>query len=139
MLTLQEYGMLVQQFLDRHHQEAGHILEDNSSMMAPVGLKILPEDGHCSFRPGNENCFLADTYPNNNSRQQLLAYNMNNDNMLILGDFYSPSTHAGKGYRCDLHPRWSRCGNYVCIDSLQNGTRQMYVYDIRQALDNSLL
>ena len=110
------------------------ILTDHTQDMIPLGRKTLSEDGHCSFRPGSEEWILTDTYPNSRHRQQLLAYNTNSNRLLILGDFHSPPTHTKTGYRCDLHPRWSCCGNKVCIDSLHDGTRQMYVYDVSEAL-----
>jgi hypothetical protein len=111
-----------------------YILTNHTQDMIPLGLKTLSEDGHCSFRPGSGELILTDTYPNARHRQQLLAYNTNSNRLLILGDFHSPPTHANTGYRCDLHPRWSHYGNKVCIDSLHDGTRQMYVYDVSEAL-----
>jgi len=31
-----------------------------------------------------------------------------------------------------LHPRWNRDGLAVCIDSVHEGERQMYVIDVSQ-------
>ena len=53
---------------------------------------------------------------------------------LELGRFHSPPRYAGP-VRCDLHPRWSRDGGQVCIDSVHEGSRQMYVIDAAKALD----
>ena len=30
--------------------------------------------------------------------------------------------------RCDLHPRWNRIGNQVCVDAIAtDGTRQLHI------------
>ena len=38
----------------------------------------------------------------------------------------------GKIARCDLHPRWNRDGRQVCIDSVHEDQRQMYLLDVSQ-------
>ena len=43
--------------------------------------------------------------------------------------FRSPPAYTGD-VRCDLHPRWSRDGRAVCVDSTDDGTRQVYVLDV---------
>ena len=39
--------------------------------------------------------------------------------------------------RCDLHPRVNRAGDLVCFDSTMEGTRSMYVIDIRRFLESN--
>lgn len=34
-----------------------------------------------------------------------------------------------RGIHCDLHPRWKADGAAACIDSIHEGTRQMYPVD----------
>ncbi len=46
-----------------------------------------------------------------------------------LNQFHSPKQFTGPA-RCDLHPRWSRDGRQVCIDSVHESARQMYVIDL---------
>jgi len=46
-----------------------------------------------------------------------------------IGGFYAPPELDGP-IRCDLHPRWNRDGTKVCIDSLHEGSRQIYVLDV---------
>ena len=47
----------------------------------------------------------------------------------MLGSFHA-DPGLGKENRCDLHPRWSRDGRQVCIDSVHESQRQMYVIDV---------
>ena len=37
--------------------------------------------------------------------------------------------------RCDLHPRWNRDGRQVCIDSIHEGNRHMYVLDVPRIVE----
>ena len=50
-----------------------------------------------------------------------------------LGAFHAPPEFDGP-LRVDLHPRWNRDGTALCIDSVHEGTRQMYTVDLRAAL-----
>ena len=49
-----------------------------------------------------------------------------------LGDFESKPPYRGE-WRCDTHPRSSRDGKLVCVDSPHGGDgRQMYLIDLRE-------
>ena len=38
--------------------------------------------------------------------------------------------------RCDLHPRWSRGNTMVCFDSTHELSRQIYVVDVKELVED---
>ncbi len=38
----------------------------------------------------------------------------------------------GKENCCDLHPRWHPDGTAVCVDSIHEGERQLYIADVSE-------
>lgn len=84
-------------------------------------------DGHCNISPDGQ-WMLTDTYPDMQGVQHLLVYHLTSGRIVQLGDF--PTRYNADPMRCDLHPRWSRDGKSVCIDSTHEGRRQIYVLDV---------
>jgi Tol biopolymer transport system component len=72
---------------------------------------------------------LTDEYPNAESNRPLILYNIAEGQRVDIDNLYSPPELAGE-LRCDLHPRWNRAGDKVCVDSAHTSERQMYVYDV---------
>ena len=97
--------------------------------MEVIGEGILTEDGHCSFSP-NQRWLLDDTYPDRHGVRTLLLYDLARSRRIDVGRFYTPAHIRGE-IRCDLHPRWSRDGRRVCVDSVHTGERQMYLVDLQ--------
>ena len=91
-------------------------------------------NGHQSYVPATDNAWLlTDTYPANN-QQELCLYHIPSKKKVSLGVFDSPSAYRGE-WRCDLHPRLSRSGTKVVIDSPHQGNgRQMYLIEIEDIL-----
>ena len=58
-----------------------------------------------------------------------MLYEMASGRRVDIGKFYSPPELRNE-LRCDLHPRWSRDGLKVSIDSAHTGERQIYVLDV---------
>jgi len=104
-----------------------YLCEDISDNIKIIGKGILTEDGHPSFFP-NSNIIITDTYPDKYREQSLIIYNMNNNETKTLSNFYIPCTFFGE-IRCDLHPRLSPNGAYVCVDNVQNNLRCMAIID----------
>ncbi|HID57473.1 TPA: hypothetical protein EYP37_13140 [Candidatus Poribacteria bacterium] len=93
-----------------------------------VGEGVLTCDGHCSYSPDGR-WVLTDTYPDRESKRALILYRCDDGVKIDIGRFYSPPELKGE-IRCDLHPRWSRDGRMVCIDSAHEGFRGLYVLDV---------
>lgn len=93
-----------------------------------VGPEVFDRDGHCSYSPDRK-WILTDTYPDKERMQTLILYRPADRKRIDVGRFYLSREHKGE-LRCDLHPRWSRDGRQVCIDSAHSGKRQMYVLDV---------
>jgi hypothetical protein len=102
-----------------------------------VGEGVLTCDGHCSYSP-DRRWILTDTYPDARRRRTLILYNVERKQRVDVGSFYSPPELDVGPYaemRCDLHPRWSRDGRAVCIDSAHEGLRQMYVLAVGEIVE----
>ncbi|MDA1044958.1 MAG: hypothetical protein O3C57_07015, partial [Verrucomicrobia bacterium] len=106
---------------------------DQTQHQEIVGSGLLLEDGHPSFSPNGE-FLLTDTYPDDCLDRHLLLFHPKQNRLDELGRFYEPLNYRGEK-RCDLHPRWSSSGRYVCVDSVYSGRRKMCVLDLGSASD----
>ena len=111
------------------HDSAFYLYEDGTREVKVVGKEIMIKNGHCSYLPGN-NSILNDAYPDQERKQEVYLYNVETNEKVQLGNFYSPPEYQGE-WRCDTHPRFSPDGRSVVIDSPHGGNgRQMYLIDI---------
>jgi hypothetical protein len=120
----------------RHNGSEGmFLLEPESGIAKPVNHSAMPADGHCSYSPGSaRRWILNDTPPDRNNDRWLYIYDTLTSRRVDLGRFHSPPMLAGD-FRCDLHPRWSRDGKRICIDSSHEGNRQIYIVDVSSILE----
>ncbi len=94
-----------------------------------LGEGLFATDGHCSYSP-DRRWVLTDTYPDREGYRTLILFDPAAERRVDIGRFRGPNP-ADAECRCDLHPRWSRDGRRVCIDSIhEGGERQMYVLDV---------
>jgi hypothetical protein len=114
------------------HGPGFYLFEDRpGGAVEIVGRGVLSADGHCSYLPGGE-WILSDTYPDSQRRQKPHLYHVATGRVVGLGSFVSPREYTGE-WRCDTHPRCSRDGRLVVIDSPQPGAgRQLHLIDIGQ-------
>ncbi len=115
----------------RDHGHSGHFRLVAHAREDPtiVGAGVLIEDGHVSFSP-DRGWVLNDTYPDRYDMRTLMLYRWADGKRVDLARLHSPKSRWWGEIRCDLHPRWSRDGSMLCIDSVHTGQRQMYVMDV---------
>ncbi len=119
------------------HGRRFYLFEDRDAAGADaeaVGPDVMTLDGHCTYVPGcDSEWILNDTYPGADRLRELYLYHVPTGRKVTLAHLYAPPDYEGE-LRCDLHPRTSRDGRTVCIDSAHEGGRQMYVLDIDEAI-----
>jgi len=117
-------------------QPAGfYVVEARTTRAEPVGAGIMTVDGHNTYLPEHPDWILCDTYPERTTRKQTpYLFHLPTRKRIDLGSFFLDPKYAGE-WRCDLHPRASRDGRYVAIDSphLGNG-RQVHLIEIESLL-----
>lgn len=93
----------------------------------------LNTDGHCSYSPDNK-WIITDTYPN---RKRLASVYLCREDGFCkrIARVFAPFRYDND-CRCDLHPRWSRDGRKVCIDSVHEGKRALYVIQIEKFIND---
>lgn len=115
--------------------ERFYLYKDKTREVSAVGPDKMTVNGHNTYVPQTKNEWvLNDTYPDKERLQHPYLYYIPTDRRVPLGHFESPKEYAGE-WRCDTHPRSSRDGKTVCIDSPHGGDgRQMYLIEIGDLL-----
>lgn len=92
-----------------------------------IDSSVFLKDGHCSYSPDGK-LVLYDSYPDKELEQQLFYYNLAEHQQTHFGKLYS--YQQDHDIRCDLHPRWSRGGDVISLDSNHEGSRHIYELDV---------
>ena len=109
------------------------LFTDQSEIVERVASDISYEDGHPSSVGDSGNIFVSDTYPNSfngGSVASLIIFNLEKEESRLLARLGSIPSYDDTPLRCDLHPKISFDGNYVCVDTMDNGVRGIYVYSL---------
>lgn len=85
----------------------------------------LRNDGHPTVIDGARKVLL-DTYPDYRGRQTLYVYDRDGGKCKTLAVVRCPREYVGE-LRCDLHPRLSSSGTYICIDTASMAGRAMAI------------
>jgi len=111
---------------------AFYVFEDRTANVTPLGAGVMTRNGHLTYLPGGE-WVLNDTYPDRERREQHpYLFHVPTGRVAPLGHFHSPPAYRGE-WRCDTHPRASRDGTKVVIDSPHGGDgRQLWLIDVSE-------
>ena len=91
---------------------------------------IMDWDGHCIFSPDGK--FMStDGYWNKAGYRSWVIVRLEDDAIKSIGRFYVPEKYREQYSRCDLHPRWRRDGSQLAFNSVHEGSRQVYLRDVK--------
>lgn len=107
-----------------------HVLFDiGKQSYEPILLGKLNCDGHQSFI--DDVTFITDTYPDKYRMATLYEVSIKKNTYKRIAYLYSPKKYQTKDFHkhiaCDLHPRVSPSGKYVCFDSVFTGVRSICI------------
>jgi predicted HAD superfamily hydrolase len=96
----------------------------------------LNTDGHCSYSPDG-NFIITDTYPNRKRIASVYLCTEEDNHSRRIARVFMPFRYDND-CRCDLHPRWNHMGDKICIDSVHEGKRGLYVVGLVQDLHTKI-
>lgn len=111
-----------------------HVLYDMADIenYQIIAGDILNSDGHQSFI--TDTSFVTDTYPDKYRMAKIYKVDVITQEVELLVSVYSPKKFQTKDFKChiacDLHPRVSPSGKYICFDSPRTGERGLYIMPI---------
>jgi hypothetical protein len=102
-----------------------------SDQVTSFGQRIPSNEGggHFSF-DNTSRWMLNDTLPNKKGERPLMIYDLWQNKRYDILHLKTPLDIHSTPWRCDLHPRWSPDNSWVCIDSIHEGTRGIYIANI---------
>ena len=108
------------------------VFTDKTNKKERLASKILLKDGHPSFSKVDNNLMITDTYPNPNDdfKEELILFDIDKKEIVSRLKLNHLEEFSSSAVRCDLHPKWSHDGKYICVDTLDKGYRSIYVYEV---------
>ena len=121
-------------FLKGNNGKDGYFFIDMDGNQRQIVNQYLIDDGHPTII--NKRYIVTDSYPDYTCKSKLFLIDLENNNVQIIGRFYSPKKYQDDK-RCDLHPRTDLDSNpSISIDSVCSGIRNIYHIDISKLIDN---
>ncbi|MFN5254439.1 MAG: hypothetical protein ACK5BY_01205 [Limnohabitans sp.] len=106
------------------------LIDVNSGKSSPQFRHVIDRDGHPSPLPNHRGWIVTDTYPDRESKALLLAGNLESQEVVVLDELRSIPSFDNSPYRCDLHPKVSFDGRYISVDTMNDGVRGIYLYEL---------
>lgn len=97
-----------------------------------VGGSAMHFDGHCIYSPDG-NFVSGDGYWDAKFFRHWKIVRLADGAVRDIGDFFAPEEYRDLYCRCDLHPRWRPDGKMIGFNSVHEGSRQVYVMDVKNA------
>jgi len=111
-----------------------YLFTDQTPEFEIIGEGLIDLNGHATFSP-DERWILTDQLSADRNECSLILYSRALNHRVDIGRLRSMPELTGP-FRCDLHPRWNRNGTQVCVDSTHEGSRQMYLFDVTEIVDD---
>lgn len=113
--------------------EGFYIYNLKSGRKVRIAQDQLNEDGHFSLHPSRE-ILVGDTYPDSDGFLNLFIFSLKTQRRINIARVFHDVKTPEIALRCDLHPRWSRCGNEICFDFCENGVRRTAILNVSNAI-----
>lgn len=114
-----------------------HFISDaEDAEIRPYMKGVFLTDGHCTLDHRGDvkhRWLLTDGYPDSKGRLPLYLCNLQSDHVYEIGLYPCPSSYDGD-IRVDLHPRFNREFNQVCIDIIKQNFRAVATIDVSQIM-----
>ena len=95
-----------------------------------IGAGVLDWDWHCIYSPDGK--FMSgDTYWNGNFERPWVLVRLADGMTKPMGAFFVPEPYRQAYWRCDLHARYRPDGKQIGFNSVHEGSRQVYLRDIK--------
>ena len=98
-----------------------------------MGAGLMDWDGHCFYSPDGK--FMvsdSDSMCEPLYERFIAIMRLSDGAVRSLGSFPVPEKYRGSYWRCDLHGRFRRDGRQLGFNSVHEGSRQVYVMDVKK-------
>lgn len=114
-------------FENKKKQGNGYYLMKDKTQLYEKYWGNIENDGHPSYSFDGK-LVVTDSYPDRKRMQYVKIMEANNKNseIKIVAKVFEPFKYDNDT-RCDLHPRWNHHNDQICIDSVFEGKRGIYV------------
>ena len=89
---------------------------------------------HMIYSPDGQ-WIATDSYPQEDGFQYLGLIEVATGRCMQIGRFHHHATGRDEELRCDLHPRWSRDGRFLTVDTIHEEERKIFMLDTAPAFE----
>ena len=122
-------------FANKKKEGTGYFLMKDKTQEYLHCWPQLTGDGHPSYSPDRTKV-VADSYSDRARMQEVRVMDGDErkEGVNVIAKVFAPFRYDNDT-RCDLHPRWNRAGDRICFDSVWEGHRGLYIFDIFSSIE----